>query len=967
LRRITNFALCLVLLAGAVNTALARSATPPPPGQRIYDMQWLDINRWRCPFHNDGRYGYDPARGGNAGGSWPQPLKNMYIFGAGLWFGSLKANPDIPDKVDTLVTFGYNPNSGGTEMTPTIHAHLDDGSGNPNDRIFVYPRDWPPAPRDRWVIVPELDSIVPRENFSLMDMWCAYSDAAPENHISPGKPQGIDIYQTVYAWNYPTNQDIFFIIYHVRNAGDSTLRNCYMGAVMDPDIGRYDDDMVGYMDSVDVPGVGVVRNVGYAGDNDNIEPASAYWEGGTPGVFAYKFLESPLRPDSTPLGMTSFKKFTIDIDPVTDPAQYLTMAGYDYRTGVYSPFDSVDIDPKDKRFIQSSGPFDLAPGAMAKLVIAGIAAPYGGPGQPWASRGLDSLIHLGRLANTAQFIYDQGWLLPGPPLAPNLTMVPGDNQVQLVWDNLPEVTPDPYWVKVASDTSKIGSGWDPVYRGYDFEGYIVYKSKNGSDWGILAQCDKRGNGVAISFPPGGDSTIAESLWITGDDTLGLFYALLDKNVTNGFTYYYCVTAYDYNFTTSVWDTTVYPPRPTDSTALVLRSGIVSSFSTIPRWEPSNYVAPQPTVITLLGDTIKPGLKALATSVVPFQVTTDTYELRFLGPGHTGADKRTLYRYWVRCARNDSLVLDTAGFSYTMDAKYNFSLPVFNGLMVNCTLNVKTPSRAFDTVIVTAGSYPADKVAPSGMSSIGVWAFRGADFEIVWQTTPFLTAKVYDLTHGGIEVPFARFNNTQPATRPNADGWCFVDLAGRNPTDTLKGGLYQIYICGGYLRLNGGDSIGSNTALLRDGDKWLARGDRSKGAAPFHNVYQFVSTPYKSLTGEDTTMKDLSKVIKVVPNPYIVFNAWEKTTEQRYVKFTHLPNECKIRIYTLSGDLVKTIHHKDTRTQPLDQGGTANWDFTNESPGQDPTRVAGQLVASGVYVYHVESSVGEATGKLVFIH
>jgi hypothetical protein len=80
-----------------------------------------------------------------------------------------------------------------------------------NDKIFIYPSIWPPEPRDRWVTANALDTIVPRENFSLQDMWCAYSDVLPENHISPGKPQNIDVYQTVYAWNYPSNQDIFFI------------------------------------------------------------------------------------------------------------------------------------------------------------------------------------------------------------------------------------------------------------------------------------------------------------------------------------------------------------------------------------------------------------------------------------------------------------------------------------------------------------------------------------------------------------------------------------------------------------------------------------------------------------------------------------------------------------------------------------------------------------------------------------
>jgi len=105
----------------------------------------------------------------------------------------------------------------------------------------------------------------------------------------------------------------------------------------------------------------------------------------------------------------------------------------------------------------------------------------------------------------------------------------------------------------------------------------------------------------------------------------------------------------------------------------------------------------------------------------------------------------------------------------------------------------------------------------------------------------------------------------------------------------------------------------------------------------------------------------------VPNPYVVFNAWEKSSEQRYVRFTHLPNECTIRIYTVAGDLVKTLKHVDTRVQSLDQGGTETWDFTNESPGSSGTAISGQLVASGVYIYHVESKVGEAVGKLAFIY
>ncbi|MBM3312967.1 hypothetical protein FJY70_00055 [candidate division WOR-3 bacterium] len=962
-RKSRTTGLLLVLLAMLTGSAPARTARPAPAGQRVYDMEWLNINKWRCPFHNDGRYGYDPTTGsGHAGGSWPQPLKNFYIFGAGLWFGSIKVRADNPEKEDTLVTFGYNPNSGGTEMSPVVVEHAEDGTGSPDDRVFVYPTDWPPEPRERWVTVPELDSLVPKENFSLMDMWCAYSDILPENHISPGKPQYINVYQTVYAWNYPSNQDIFFIIYNVRNAGTDTLKNCYMGAVCDPDIGDAADDMVGLLLNSYVPGADTVRNVGYVGDNNNAENPGSTWETGTPGVFAYKFLDSPKRDSITPtgdtvklpIGMTAFKKFTIDIDPVTDAAQYLTMAGFDYRTGVFSPYDSVDAAPADKRFVQCSGPFTLAPGQMERLVIACIGAPYGGPGQDWQNRPVDSLVHLAKLANQAQFIYDAGWLLPGPPLAPNLTLVPGDNQVRIVWDNLPERTPDPYWVKVASDPNK--PGYDTLYRGYDFEGYMVYKSRNGTDWQILAQCDLA-NSLTFSYPPGGDSAATpDSLWIKATDA-GLFYSYRDTNVLNGFTYYYCVAAYDWNLQTNI-DTAQNRTRDT----LILRSGLVSNFTTIPRWDAVNYLLPTTRVVTAVGDTLKPGLKWLTNVVVPAQVTSDTYELRFLGPAYGGGAGKSIYRYIVTNRSNkDSVVLDTASFDYTVGNKLARALPVFNGIALNCTLRLTTPGTGFEAATVVTGDYPPEKLRGSGTAGQGAWAFRAADYEVEFAASPYLTAKVYDVTHGRIEVPFTKFDNLS-GTKENADGWCFVDRTAKNPTDTLLGRTVRIYCCGAYAEVNAGDSIGANTSLIQNGDRWLLVGNKTGGTAPFYNQYHVLSNPGVART--DTTYK---LNVKVVPNPYIVFNAWEKTSEQRYVRFTHLPNECTIRIFTLSGDLVKVIRHKDTKNQPLDQGGTETWDFTNESPGSAGTAISGQLVASGVYIYHVESPVGEAVGKLVFIY
>ncbi|MEO0068465.1 MAG: hypothetical protein ABIK23_04955 [candidate division WOR-3 bacterium] len=971
----TRTVIVSLFLLAALSPILGKTTSPPKSGRRIYDMKWLNINRWKCPFYNDGRYGIDVTVGtGQAGGSWPQPLHNCYIFGAGMWFGSLRERED--GKVDTLVSFGYNPNSGGTEMTPTTVAHAPEGAGSPDDRIFVYPNDWPPQPRDRWATGdPRLDSVlIPYEAFSLQDMWCVYSDGAPENHIAPGKPQNIDVYQVVYAWNYPSNQDIFFIIYNVRNAGTDTLKRCFIGAVMDPDIGSATDDMVGFILDDSIPGVPErVKNVGYAGDYDNYEAPGATWESGTPGVFAYKFLDSPKRDSITPsgdtvkvpLGMTAFKKFTIDIDPVTDPAQYLTMAGYDYRTGLYSAYDSIDVTPADKRFIQCSGPFDLAPGQTERLVVAALGAPFGGPNQPWANRPKDSLIHLALLANTAQFIYNQGWLLPGPPPSPNMVLIPGDKQVRIVWDDLPERTPDRYWEKVASQP---GPGYDPMYRGYDFQGYVVYKSTDGSNWKIIAQCDLAdtlpkpgtdtlwpykvevvGRDTFFLWPLGRDESQPESLWLRMNNK-GVFYTVLDQDVRNGFTYYYCVTAYDWNYITT--DTNAQG-QPVAWDTLILRSGIVSNFSTVPRWDAPNYVYPETRIIRVIGDSINNALTCSTTVVVPFAVTADTFELRFLGPEWTGSSDRPLYScYVVNTSKNDTLIIDTTSWGYTITATgktQTLNLPVFNGQALKLTLKMAIPAAPFDAVSILSGGYPADSlkigVAPNG----AYWAFRGSDYRIEWKNREgYLTAKVYDITNGNIEVPYSPFTNTTPGRR-YANGWCFSSP----PSDTLKPTASNIYICGGYLQFNKGNPIGSLINLIEDGDVWVLTGHRAEGAAPFYNVYQLISQPGYA---DKTTKKKLN--VKVVPNPYIVFNEWEKTSEQRVIKFTNLPSICTIRIFTTAGDLVKVIEHKDTKKQPLDEGGTANWDLVNDY---------GQLIASGVYLFHVESPVGEFTGKFMFIH
>lgn len=96
-----------------------------------------------------------------------------------------------------------------------------------------------------------------------------------------------------------------------------------------------------------------------------------------------------------------------------------------------------------------------------------------------------------------------------------------------------------------------------------------------------------------------------------------------------------------------------------------------------------------------------------------------------------------------------------------------------------------------------------------------------------------------------------------------------------------------------------------------------------------------------------------EAVRVVPNPYFVTAAWDRGQE-RQVQFTHLPEKATIRIFNSAGEMVRELNH-DAATSPAPS--LQSWDLKNYHQ---------QLVAPGVYFYHVESAIGETTGKFVII-
>ena len=413
----------LLMTACLSTTAFARTAPgtilPPPP--KVMSQKELNANAWFIWTTNYGPWCNPQA---NSGGFW-RSRAYSYIFGAGIYVG---AEDDYGNKI---VAVGYNPNNGAYEFGPvsldtSYGGYLSDAGA----RVYLSTES---ADFGAWPVRDEKGKKIIK---SRQDSYALYSDENPAFTTSGDKSLGVAVAQHSYAWNYADNNDIVFFYFKVHNISGRPLKNVYIGPGNDCDIG---DETEGN----DRTAFDYTRNLAMQFQSDP-EPG---WD--KTGVVGIRYFESPINntgatvtvtdnyfshdilPDSA-LGMTAFKIFTIEQDPSTDEDRYLEMQGINYWNMLMDAYDEWGaITPGDKRFLMSSGPFNLAVGGMASTCIGVIGS-------------LDTTV-LKSASDVAQNIYDNNFQLATPPAAPTLTVTPCDKRVILSWDRKAEITPDPYW------------------------------------------------------------------------------------------------------------------------------------------------------------------------------------------------------------------------------------------------------------------------------------------------------------------------------------------------------------------------------------------------------------------------------------------------------------------------------------------------------------------------------------------
>ena len=200
---------------------------------------------------------------------------------------------------------------------------------------------------------------------------------------------------------------------------------------------------------------------------------------------------------------------------------------------------------------------------------------------------------------------------------------------------------------------------------------------------------------------------------------------------------------------------------------------------------------------------------------------------------------------------------------------------------------------------------------------------------------------------------------------------FAAPAGEAPAGFVAAGAgtgFGLYVAGHYhiFRLTGGVTPPANTVWTLRSYNGVVRSTGTSNQTAVGTGYTFTPTggnpsvsglqinyiTGSALSPRAATAFDLTRV-HTVPDPYFVTNGYEATTDNKILQFVNLPNQAIIRIYTSSGILVNVLEHRSNEL-----GGAFPWNLRNRN---------NQVVASGVYFYHIESGDARRVGRFTVVN
>ncbi|MGB9772581.1 MAG: hypothetical protein ACP5JH_05415 [Bacteroidota bacterium] len=595
-------------------------------------------------------------------------------------------------------------------------------------------------------------------------------------------------------------------------------------------------------------------------------------------------------------------------------------------------FRDTTVQNSNISIVFASGPFPLKKGRRERFSMALV---FG-----------DNLADLIFKKNTVQAIYNANYNFSQPPYKPHLTAIPGNHKVVLYWDNVAE------------------NSYDRFLRKRDFEGYLVYRSSDPEFNDIKLITDSKGepkfwkpiaqfdlvDGIKGPDPVG----INGAHFWRGTDS-GLQHSYVDTAVENGVRYYYAIVSYDKgdpSYGSTGLAATECSKVITVDYAGNLKFVDINCAVVTPNAYSAGYVPP-----SVRGDVTSVaqglGTGSLSVEVInPLIVRSDaTYKVVFHSTGSVPVYRTTTYDI----LRESVNGIDTLywGLDAMQFGPWKTS-PPFDGLIVSfdndtvvAVVDSLTGWIVGNSNVVMKAS--ADKSNPSRNIP---WP---ADYEIKFfettvDTTAFNVPPFYPMIPTNFTITNITYGYRVKYVIYDADRSGSLTAG-----DTIR--ILEGDVRSGYFKIPWKVSFGAppnaNVVLPTAGDRFIIRVSK-----PFFSGDYFRFSMKQAKLDTNLARNRLDN-IGVVPNPYIATAKWEPRTlyqtgrGERRIEFINLPPKCTIRIYTITGALVKTLY-KDS--SPLD--GSLSWDLISED---------GMDIAYGLYVFHVDApGIGEYIGRFAVI-
>lgn len=689
---------------------------------------------------------------------------------------------------------------------------------------------------------------------------------------------------------------------------------------------------------------------------DGIGPNDRAWK--SPDVGEGDMRTSPGEPhfdktdidESDMMGLTSFLLYVWENTVGSQQADDAWLWN-NLKPGYFSASLSGNIE-----LLYGSGYFPLPPGQLERLSMAIIC-------------GFD-YNHLLRNKGYFAEAYGQNYNFAKAPYIPTVWAEAGDNKVTLYWDSLAEYSDDPI-------------------TGFDFEGYKIYRSTDPafSDakpitnaYGAvifqepIAQFDSA-NGISGLAP-----IPTQGVQFNLGTNTGLRHYWVDTTAKNGYTYYYAVTSYDRGDPVRGLD----PSECTKYISVRSDGSIVKGKNVVivkPEAPAAGYVAPR------IRDSKIASLPTnTASGVVDYEIVkpmllrnSHTYQITFkdtiTGSGASRTKSTASYSL-VDITAQDTIVVNrplTSSSDEQLDlvSKTGFKL-FFTGNPSSFALNAENSGWSRPNVPgLSLQIYDNNSEFITGDFKVVIHNDR-LDTSYYFRTgTTVIPATPVNFsvfnTRTGNKVPFAfRERDTVYSDSINGSKKGIFSV-GRNGTAVQQDEIILLakadspWVPSWWIRLTRVTTGLSASQLdsaaratyLKPGDSLMIRLNY-----PFlaHDTLRFTTDTAK--IDIDLAKNSLNN-IKVVPNPYIVSNAWEPPNRfssgrgERRLHFTHLPTKCTIRIFNVRGRLVQTLEHNSTSTD-----GTYVWNMLSRDNLE---------ISYGIYIYQIDApGIGTKTGKFVVI-